>query len=152
MTKADLIKQIGKEAGITKKAAGSALNAFIAAIHDSLKKEDGNIRVAELGTFLVVHKKARTGVNPRTKKKIHIGASKVPRFRAAKSLRQAVKKAKRYSFIVKDRYTEESVFAGEVEAQDDHEAYEMAKSQISDKDMLASLRKGGLVLAIQYGQ
>jgi DNA-binding protein HU-beta len=93
MTKADLIKQIGKKAGISQKAAGSALNAFIGAIHDSLKKKGGKIRVSDLGTFLVAHRKARTGVNPRTMKKIHIPAANVPRFRAAKSLHEAVKKA-----------------------------------------------------------
>ena len=94
MTKADLIKQVGKETGITQKAAAAALKSFIAAIHGSLKKKGGQIRVAELGTFLVVHKKARTGINPQTKKKINIPATNVPRFRAAKSLKQAVKKAK----------------------------------------------------------
>jgi hypothetical protein len=54
----------------------------------------------------------------------------------------------RYSFIVKDRYTQEGVLDGEVEAQDEHEAYETAKSQISDKDVLASLGKGDLILTL----
>ena len=64
------------------------------AVHDSLKKKTGKIRVADLGTFLVVHRKARIGVNPQTKKKIKIAAVNVPRFRASKSLKQAVGKAK----------------------------------------------------------
>jgi len=85
---------MAKEAGITKKGAAAALDAFVKAIHDSLKKKTGKIRVAELGTFLVVHKKARTGVNPRTKAKIKIAAGNVPRFRASKSLKEAVHKAK----------------------------------------------------------
>ena len=94
MTKVELVNWMAKEAGITKKAASAALNAFVQAIHDSLKKKGGKIRVWALGTFVVIHRKARTGVNPRTRKKIDIPSVRVPRFRAAKSLKQAVKKAK----------------------------------------------------------
>ncbi len=94
MTKAELINWMAKEAGITEKGAAAALDAFVKAIHGSLKKKAGKIRVADLGTFLVVHKKARTGVNPQTKAKIKIPAGNVPRFRASKSLKQAVHKAK----------------------------------------------------------
>jgi DNA-binding protein HU-beta len=94
MTKAELVDGMAKEAGITKKAAAKALTAFVKAIHGSLKKKGGKIRVADLGTFLVVHRKARTGVNPQTRKKIKIPAGNVPRFRASKSLKQAVQKAK----------------------------------------------------------
>ena len=94
MTKAELVKKIAKDAGITGKAADKALGAVVGAIHASLKKKDGKIRIADLGTFTVVHRKARNGVNPQTKKKIKIPAGNVPRFRASKSLKQAVKKAK----------------------------------------------------------
>ncbi len=94
MTKAELVNLMAKEAGITKSAAAKALNAFVKAIHDSLKKRTGKIRVAELGTFVVAHRKARTGVNPQTKTKIKIPAGNVPRFRASKSLKQAVAKPK----------------------------------------------------------
>ena len=91
MNKAELVKLIGKKAGMTQKAAESCLNAFVGAVHDSLKKKGGTIRISDLGTFLVSHRKARAGVNPRNKKKIHIPAANVPRFRAAKALRAAVK-------------------------------------------------------------
>ena len=94
MTKDELVNWMAKEAGITKKGAAAALGAFVKAIHDSLKKKTGKIRVADLGTFLVVHRKARTGVNPQTKKKIKIPAGNVPRFRASKSLKEIVHKAK----------------------------------------------------------
>ena len=94
MTKNELVSWMAKEADITKKGAAAALGAFVKAIHDSLKKKTGKIRVAELGTFLVVHKKARTGVNPQTKTKIKIAAGNVARFRASKSLKEAVHKAK----------------------------------------------------------
>ena len=94
MTKSELVNRMAEEAGIPKKAAGGALNALVGAIHDSLKKKDGKIRIAELGTFKVIKKKARTGVNPQTKQKIKIPAAKVPRFSASRALKEAVKKAK----------------------------------------------------------
>ena len=61
---------------------------------------------------------------------------------------------KRYAFSVIDRHSQEVVFGGEVEAQGEteaqreHEAHEMAKSQIRDKDMLASLAKGDLFISL----
>lgn len=94
MTKAELVGKIAGEAGITKKAASAALKAFVGAVHDALKKKDGKIRISDLGTFRVLQKKARTGVNPQTGKKIKIPASKVARLTVAKALKEAVKKAK----------------------------------------------------------
>ena len=94
MTKSELVNRMAEEAGVTKKSANAALNALVGAIHDSLKKKDGKIRIAELGTFKVIKKKARTGVNPQTKQKIKIPAGKVPRFSASRALKEAVKKAK----------------------------------------------------------
>ncbi len=94
MTKAELVSRIAEEANITKKAAGMALDAVVDSVHDSLKKKDGKIRIADLGTFRVVKKKARTGVNPQTRQKIKIPATKVPRFSPSRALRETVKKAK----------------------------------------------------------
>ena len=94
MTKDELSNWMAKEAGITKKAAATALNGFVKAIHDSLKKKDGKIRIPDLGTFVVTHRKARNGVNPQTKKKMKIAAGNVPRFRAAASLKATVHKGK----------------------------------------------------------
>jgi nucleoid DNA-binding protein len=71
-----------------------ALDAFVGAIHESLKKKEGKIRISDLGTFKVVKKKARTGVNPQTRQKIKIPATKVPRFSASRALKESVKKAK----------------------------------------------------------
>ncbi|AFM23098.1 HU family DNA-binding protein [Desulfomonile tiedjei] len=93
MTKTELVTRVAGEAGLPKKTADSVLKAFVAAIHQSLKGKDGQIRIPDLGTFLVAQRKARKGVNPQTKKKIKIPASKVPRFRAAKALREAAKQA-----------------------------------------------------------
>ncbi len=94
MTKAELVGRIAEEAGITKKAAAAALEALVGAVQDSLKKKDGTIRITDLGTFKVSHRKARSGVNPQTQKKMKIPAMKVPRFTAAKALKDIVKKAK----------------------------------------------------------
>jgi len=94
MTKAELVSRIAQEAGITKKAAALALESVVGAIHQSLRKKDGKIRVSDLGTFRVVKKKARTGVNPQTQKKIKIPATKAPRFSASRALKETVKKAK----------------------------------------------------------
>jgi DNA-binding protein HU-beta len=94
MTKAQIVTRIAKEANVTKKAAAMALDSLVAAIQESLKKKEGKIRIADLGTFRVVKKKARTGVNPQTKQKIKIPATKVPRFSASRALKEAVKKAK----------------------------------------------------------
>jgi len=91
MTKADLVSRIAEQAGISKKAAGTALDSVISAIHEVLKK-GAKIRVSDLGSFSVVQRKARQGVNPRTGKPIKIPATKAPKFSAAKSLKDAVKK------------------------------------------------------------
>ena len=91
MTKTELVDLLAKKAGVSKKAANAALNTFVKAIQDSLKKKAGKIRVPELGTFVVAHRKARTGVNPQNMKKIKIAAGYVPRFRASKALKKAVR-------------------------------------------------------------
>ncbi len=94
MVKSDLVDLIAKEAGITKKAAAAALDAFVGAVHGCLKKKAGTIRVSGLGTFRVGHRKARAGVNPQTGKKMTIPAMKVPKFRASQALKETVKKSK----------------------------------------------------------
>lgn len=91
MTKADLVARIAEEAGISKKAAASALDSVVEAVHEALKKGD-KIRVADLGSFAVVKRQARKGVNPRTGVQIEIPASKAPKFSPSKALRETVKK------------------------------------------------------------
>lgn len=91
MTKADLVTRIAEEAGISKKSAAGALESIVAAVHDVLKK-DGKIRITDLGSFSVVKRQARQGVNPRTGKPIKIPATKAPKFTPAKALKGAVKK------------------------------------------------------------
>jgi DNA-binding protein HU-beta len=91
MTKSEIVALMAQSAGITKKAAGAVLNSIVGAVHESLKKADSKIRIADLGTFSVTKRKARAGVNPRTGKKITIPAMKVPRFSASRALKEAAK-------------------------------------------------------------
>jgi len=96
MTKAELVAQIAEKSDLTKKQAGAALKSLIGAISDSLQK-DGQIRIDALGTFKVIERNARVGVNPRTRDKINIPASKAATFRAAAALREAVKEQEKKS-------------------------------------------------------
>ena len=90
MTKAELVSQIGEKSNLSKTKAGAVLKSLIGAIYQALKDE-GEIRIGGLGTFKVLERKARAGVNPRTRAKINIPASKAPTFRAAAALRELVK-------------------------------------------------------------
>lgn len=98
MTKAELVSEVAQNSNVTKKAAESMLKSLIETIHHAMK-EGGHLRLAGLGTFKVTERRARTGVNPRTGAKLQIPATKVPSFRAAKALKDAVapphKKAER---------------------------------------------------------
>jgi len=91
MTKAELVAKIAGEAEISQKAADLALRAIVGSIHDSLKGAEKSIRIPDLGTFRISHRKSRTGVNPRTGEKMEIPAADVPAFTAAKALKDAVK-------------------------------------------------------------
>ncbi|MBW2183993.1 MAG: HU family DNA-binding protein, partial [Deltaproteobacteria bacterium] len=66
MTKAELIAKMAKESGITKTAAGKALNSFTDGITKALKKKDGKVTLTGFGTFSKVRRKARKGHNPQT--------------------------------------------------------------------------------------
>ena len=91
MRKVDLINKVAKDAEISKKAAGSVLDAFVGAIHDSLKNDKRQIRVPDLGTFKVTQRKARSIVNPRSGRRMQIGAGYVARFAPSKGLRISAK-------------------------------------------------------------
>ena len=90
MTKADLVEKMAKDAGISKAAAGKALDSFIEGVVKSVKK--GNkVALVGVGTFSVSKRKARTGRNPQTGKPIQIPARKVPKFSSGKTFKLAVK-------------------------------------------------------------
>ena len=90
MTKKELVAKLAEDTKVTKKVAAAMLNALLKTLQAGLK-DGGKIRIDGLGTFAVVDRKARAGVNPRTKAKIKIPATKAPVFRAAKALKEAVK-------------------------------------------------------------
>jgi DNA-binding protein HU-beta len=89
MTKAELVAAIAAKAGLTKKAAEKALNAFTGSVADTLGKGE-SVALVGFGTFKVAKRAARTGRNPRTGKKMTIAAAKVPVFRPGKGLKSAV--------------------------------------------------------------
>ena len=91
MTKAELIAAIAEKSGMTKKDADAALSAVIDTITDTLAKGD-KIQLVGFGTFEVVKRAARTGKNPQTGKAIKIPASKAPKFKAGKGLKDTVNK------------------------------------------------------------
>ena len=90
MNTPEVVSSVAENANLSKKEATAVVKSLTRIIHESLKKH-GEIRIAGLGTFWVLELKARNGVNPRTLRKMKIPAMKLPRFRAAKSLKDAVK-------------------------------------------------------------
>ena len=89
MNKSEMIDQIAKAADISKAAAGRALDAAIAAVKTSLKKNQ-TVTLVGFGSFYVCKRAARTGRNPRTGAAIKIKAAKVPKFRAGKALKDSI--------------------------------------------------------------
>ena len=91
MTKGELVAQIAADADISKAAAEKALKAFTEGITGALKKGD-KVSLVGFGTFDTSKRAARKGRNPQTGAEIQIKASTVPRFKAGKSLKDAVNK------------------------------------------------------------
>lgn len=89
MTKQDMIERMAKAARISKAAAERALGAYIGAVGEELKTS-GKLSLVGFGTFNCVHRKARTGRNPKTGGAIQIPARKVVRFKAGKGLTDVV--------------------------------------------------------------
>lgn len=90
MTKAELIEKMATDAGITKLAAGTALDSFIAGVTAALKKKDGKVTLVGFGTFEKTLRKARKGRNPQTGEEIKIKASNAIKFKAGKKLKDSI--------------------------------------------------------------
>jgi len=90
MTKVELIEKMAKDAGISKVAAGNALQSFMEGVTKALKKKDGKVTLVGFGTFSKVRRKARKGRNPQTGEVIKIKASNAVKFKAGKKLKDAV--------------------------------------------------------------
>ena len=91
MNKTELIAAVAAKTGLTKKDAEKVVNATIDAITESLVKGD-KVNVSGFGIFEVKAREARVGRNPRTKETIQIPATKLPAFKASKTLKDAVAK------------------------------------------------------------
>lgn len=89
MNKNDLVAHVAEVAAISKIAASKAVDAVFEGITLTLKKGD-EVRLVGFGTFGVSERKAGEGINPRTKEKIAIKAAKLPKFKAGKTLKDAV--------------------------------------------------------------
>ncbi|MBQ9607041.1 MAG: HU family DNA-binding protein [Lachnospiraceae bacterium] len=93
MNKSELVESIAKKAELSKKDAEAALNAFTDVVGKALKKGD-KVQLVGFGTFETVKRAARKGRNPQTGKEIKIAASKAPKFKAGKALKDLVNKKK----------------------------------------------------------
>ena len=87
MNKGELVSAIADRAGFTLKDADEAYKAFVASVAEALKNGD-DVTLAGFGTFKVKTRAARTGINPQTKQKIKIPATKVPTFKFGKSFKE----------------------------------------------------------------
>ena len=91
MNKTDLIAITAEQTGMTKKDTERCINAAIDAITASLAKGE-KVQLSGFGTFEIKERESRLGRNPRTKEEIEIPATRVPQFKASKSLRDCVAK------------------------------------------------------------
>lgn len=85
MNKGDLINEIAAKAGLNKVAAKAALDACLESIEQALANDD-SVKLIGFGTFSVVEKPERKGINPRTKEPLTIAARKTIKFKPAAEL------------------------------------------------------------------
>ena len=89
MNKTDLINAIAEKTELSKKDSEKVLKAFIDVVTEELQKGE-KVQLVGLGTFEVSERPARVGRNPQTKEQMTIEASKAPKFKAGKALKDAV--------------------------------------------------------------
>ena len=89
MNKNELVSSVATEAGLSRADATRAVDAVFSCITDALKQGQ-EVRLVGFGTFLVADRAASTGRNPRTGESIEIAASKQPKFKAGKTLKDAL--------------------------------------------------------------
>lgn len=89
MNKNDLVAAVADSAGLSKADATKAVDSVFDQITAELK-QGSEVRLVGFGTFAVAQRKATTGRNPRTGETIQIAASKQPKFKAGKALKDAV--------------------------------------------------------------
>ena len=89
MNKTELVAAIAEKAELSKKSAEAALKAFEDVVAEELKKGE-KIQMVGFGTFEVAQREARTARNPRTGETMEVKASKSPKFKAGKALKDSV--------------------------------------------------------------
>ncbi|MCZ7662205.1 MAG: HU family DNA-binding protein [Thermoleophilia bacterium] len=90
MTKSDFIDKLAAKTGLSKKDAGSAVDAFLEVVKESLEAGE-DVQFTGFGKFYVQERESREGINPQTKAKITIPATKVPKFSAGSALKSSVR-------------------------------------------------------------
>lgn len=90
MNKAGLTEALASKTGLSKSQAENVLNAMVEVVTDTLKGGD-EVAITGFGTFSAKNRAARQGVNPKTGEKIQIPAMTVPKFKAGKGLKDALK-------------------------------------------------------------
>jgi DNA-binding protein HU-beta len=90
MKKVELINHVAETASLSKADAGAAVDAVLSGITGALSAGD-SVSLVGFGTFSVTERAARTARNPRTGEPIQVAASKAPKFKAGKGLKDAVK-------------------------------------------------------------
>ena len=90
MNKTELVAAIADKTGLSKKDSEAAVKAFVDVVSGALKDGD-KVQLVGFGTFEVSERSARTGRNPQTGEEIKIAASRTPRFKAGKALKDMVK-------------------------------------------------------------
>jgi len=89
VNKNDLVAVVADKTGLSKADATGAVDCVFDAITDAMQRGD-EVRLVGFGTFTVTTRRASEGRNPRTGERIQIPASKQPKFRAGKGLKDAV--------------------------------------------------------------
>ena len=94
MNKTELIAAVAEKTGVTQKDVKKVMEAFVDVIKEDLA-EGNKVQLIGFGTFDVVKRAARKGRNPQTGKEIKIAASKAPKFKAGKALKDLVNGSKK---------------------------------------------------------
>jgi DNA-binding protein HU-beta len=89
MNKAEVVDQVSERAGMSKKDAQTAVEAILETIEETLARGE-DVTFTGFGKFVVRDRAARMGVNPRTKERVEIAATRAPRFSPGSQLKQAV--------------------------------------------------------------
>ena len=89
MNKTEFVAAVAEKSGLSKKDAQEAVNAFVDVVTAALKKND-KVQLVGFGTFEVAARAAREGRNPQTGKTMKIKASKAPKFKAGKALKDSL--------------------------------------------------------------